>query len=223
MSPLRVDMHTHTDHSPDSRTTLRAFAAAVERAGLHVVCVTDHHTIEGALRLRAMDPPFRVVVGQEVLTRDGELIGLFLERPVPRGLTAEETIARIHEQGGVVYVPHPFSRNRLHHIRRDALERLARQVDAIEVFNAREVLAGDNRRAYHFAAAYGLAAGAGSDAHRAHELGRAYVEIEAFATPREFLDALRSARVVGRLSGIGVHVGTRYDTLRKWLSRRRRG
>lgn len=215
-------MHTHTEHSPDSRTTLRGFALGVAKAGLDVVCVTDHDTVDGALRLREMGVPFRVVVGEEIRTRDGEIIGLFLERPVPRGLSAEETIARIRDQGGIVYVPHPFSRNRLHHIRREALERVVAQLDAVEVFNAREALAGDNRRAYGFASAYGLAHGAGSDAHRAGELGRAYVEVPDFATPQEFLAALRAGRVSGKLSGIGVHVATRYDTFRKWLSRARR-
>lgn len=218
----RVDMHTHTEHSPDSRTSLRGFAQGVAKAGLDVVCVTDHNTVDGALRLREMDVPFRIVVGEEILTRDGEIIGLFLERAVPRGLTAEDTIGRIHEQGGLAYVPHPFSRNRRSHIRRAAFERVVRQVDAIEVFNAREVLPGDNRRAYGFASAYGVAHGAGSDAHRPGELGRAYVEVPDFATAQEFLAALRAGRVAGRLSGLGVHVATRYDTFRKWLACARR-
>ncbi len=222
MSLLRVDMHTHTEYSKDSRTTLRAYAAGVERAGLHVVCVTDHDRIDGALQLREMALPFRVVVGEEIGSRDGEIIGLFLERPVPPRLSGEETAARVHEQGGVVYVPHPFSRNRLRHVRRQTLERLVPHLDAIEVFNAREAFAGDNRRAYGFAAAYALPGGAGSDAHRASELGRAYVEVAEFTTALEFLEALRAGQVSGKLSGIGVHVGTRYDTLRKWLSRRPR-
>lgn len=219
----RVDMHTHTEFSPDSRTKLAAFAAAAADAGLDAVCVTDHDTVEGALRLREIAAAVRVIVGEEISTKDGEIIGLFLEAAVPRALPAEETIARIHDQGGIVYVPHPFSRNRRNHIRFSALQRIAGTLDAMEVFNAREAFAGDNRRALAFAARHAIAGGAGSDAHRSSELGRAYVELDRdFATPTEFVTALRSGRVAGRLSGVTVHVGTRYDVIRKWLRRRRR-
>lgn len=221
--PIRVDMHTHTEFSPDSRTKLATYAAAAAESGLDVVCVTDHDTIEGALRLRELATAVRVIVGEEISTEDGEIIGLFLGAAVPRALSAEETIARIHDQGGIAYVPHPFSRNRRNHIRLSALQRVAGSVDAMEVFNAREAFAGDNRRALAFAARHAIPGGAGSDAHRPAELGRAYVELERdFATPAEFVTALRSARVAGRLSGVAVHVGTRYDVIRKWLRRRRR-
>ncbi len=216
---LRIDLHTHTEYSRDSRTKLRDFAAAAAHAGLDAVGVTDHDTIDGALRLREMNVRFRVIVGEEVRTRDGELIGLFLERAVEPGLGAEETIARIHEQGGVAYVPHPFSRNRLRHLRRVALERVASLVDAIEVFNAREAFSHDNRRALAFALAHRLPGAAGSDAHRASELGRAYVELASFGPPEEFLAALRAGEVRGSLSGMRAHLRTRYDVLRRWIGR----
>jgi predicted metal-dependent phosphoesterase TrpH len=151
MSKIKVDMHTHSEYSPDSRTPLASQAAAIKAAGLNVVCATDHNTIEGALRLRELADGFRVIVGEEVSSRDGEIIGLFLEKPVERGLSAEETIARIHEQGGLVSVPHPFSRNRRFHLRRSALERVWKDVDCIEVFNAREAFTQDNVRAAAFA------------------------------------------------------------------------
>lgn len=216
---LRADMHMHTEYSPDSRTSLRAFADAATAARLDVVCVTDHDTVEGALRLRELDVPFRVVVGEEIYSRDGEIIGLFLERVVPPGLSAEETIARIHEQGGLVYIPHPFSRNRLRHIRRASLERIVSAIDAIEVFNAREAFAGDNIRALAFAVAHELPGGAGSDAHRPSEIGRAHVAIPPFNTPREFVEGLRSRQVTGTLSGVRAHLRTRYDVFRRWLAR----
>ena len=218
---IRVDMHTHCEASPDSRTPLAEQARAVRAAGLDVVCATDHNTIDGALRLREMADGFRVIVGEEVSSRDGELIGLFLERPVPRGLSGEETIARIRDQGGLVVVPHPFSRNRRYHIRRDALDRLLTSIDALEVFNAREAFSGDNRRAAAYARERGLAGAAGSDAHRVAEVGRAFVEMRDFAGRADFLDALRDGVVHGRLSGTRVHLLTRYDRLRKWLGRKR--
>jgi predicted metal-dependent phosphoesterase TrpH len=221
MSKIKVDMHTHSEYSPDSRTPLASQAAAIKAAGLNVVCATDHNTIEGALRLRELADGFRVIVGEEVSSRDGEIIGLFLEKPVERGLSAEETIARIHEQGGLVSVPHPFSRNRRFHLRRSALERVWKDVDCIEVFNAREAFTQDNVRAAAFAKEKSLPGAVGSDAHRASEIGRAWVEVEEFAGRDDFIAALREGSVIGKLTGNYIHVLTRLDVLRKWWTRRR--
>ncbi len=221
MSRIKLDMHTHSEYSPDSRTPLAAQAKALVDAGIDVVCATDHNTIEGALRLREIAQGVRVIVGEEVSTRDGEIIGLFLETPIPRDLSGEETIARIHDQGGVVSVPHPFSRNRMYHMRRDALDRLWPQIDCLEVFNAREAFAADNRRAEAYAKERNIPGAVGSDAHRASEIGRAWIDIDDFADQRDFVEALRGGDVHGRLTGSAIHLATRYDVFRKWLSRRR--
>lgn len=219
---IAVDMHVHSEMSPDSRMRPAEQARRIREAGLDVVCVTDHDTIAGGLRLREIADGFRVVVGSEILSRDGEIIGLFLEREVPPGLSAEATIARIRDQSGVVSVPHPFSRNRRNHIRGAALERVRAQVDAIEVFNAREALAADNRRAAAYARRHGIAGAAASDAHRPSELGAAWIEMEDFVDRDGFVRALASGTVHGRLSGPIVHLWTRWDVMRKWLARRRR-
>ncbi|HEY6201473.1 MAG TPA: PHP domain-containing protein [Candidatus Limnocylindria bacterium] len=221
MSKVKVDMHTHSEYSPDSRTPLAAQAAAIKAAGLNVVCATDHNTIEGALRLRELADGFRVIVGEEVSTRDGEIIGLFLDRSVPRDLSADDTIARIHDQGGLVSVPHPFSRNRRFHLRRSVLERVWKDIDCIEVFNAREAFTQDNVRAAAFAKDKGLPGAVGSDAHRASEIGRAWVEVEEFAGREDFIAALREGSVIGRLTGNYIHVLTRLDVIRNWWARRR--
>ncbi len=218
---IRVDMHTHCEHSPDSRTPVAAQAKAIKAATLDVVCATDHNTITGALRLREISEGFRVVVGEEISSRDGEIIGLFLEREIPRDLSGEETIARIRDQGGLVCVPHPFSHNRVYHLRRDALDRLWPQIDALEVFNAREAFAADNRKAAAYARERNIPGAVGSDAHRASEIGRAWVEIADFDGRDEFLEALRGGAVHGRLTGPAIHIATRYDRIRKWLSRDR--
>jgi predicted metal-dependent phosphoesterase TrpH len=214
-------MHTHSEYSPDSRTPLALQAKALKAAGIDVVCATDHNTIEGALRLRELADGVRVIVGEEVSSRDGEIIGLFIEKAIPRDLTAEETIGRIHDQGGIASVPHPFSRNRLYHIRREALERLWQQIDAIEIFNAREAFAGDNRRAEVFAKERNIPGAVGSDAHRVSEIGRAWIEVDDFSGRDDFITALRSGQVHGRLTGSAIHLATRYDVFRKWLGRRR--
>ena len=221
MTKLKVDMHTHTEYSPDSRTPVKAQAAAIKDAGLDVVCATDHNTVEGALRLREIADGFRVVIGEEVSTRDGDMIGLFLEKAIPRDLSAEETIARIHDQGGLVSVPHPFSRNRLFHLRRAALDRVWKDIDCIEIFNAREAFTQDNLRAAAFAREKNIPGAVGSDAHRASEIGRAWVEVEEFKGREDFIAALREGSVIGKLTGNYIHVLTRLDVMRKWWTRRR--
>jgi predicted metal-dependent phosphoesterase TrpH len=219
---VKVDMHTHSEFSPDSRTPIARQAKKIKEAGLDVVCATDHNTIEGGLRLREIADGFRVIVGAEILSRDGEIIGLFLERDVPRRLSAEETIARIRDQGGVVSIPHPFSRNRLNRIRRPALERVWSQVDAIEIFNAREAFTSDNLRATAFAQERGIAGAVGSDAHRTREIGQAWLEMDDFADRDGFVAALRSGTVNGTLTGQLIHLWTRWDVMRKWLARQLR-
>ncbi len=214
-------MHTHCEYSPDSRTPVAVQALAIKAAGLDVVCATDHNTIEGALRLRELADGFRVIIGEEVSSRDGEIIGLFLEKAIPRDLSAEETIARIHDQGGLVSVPHPYSHNRIYRIRREALERVWPTIDAIEVFNAREAIANDNRRALAFSQLHNIPGAVGSDAHRPWEIGRAYLEIPDFTGRDDFMASLKSGEVTGRLAGHAIHFYTRYDKLRKWLGRRR--
>jgi predicted metal-dependent phosphoesterase TrpH len=213
-------MHTHSEASPDSRTPIAEQARAVRAASIDVICATDHNTIAGGLRLRELAEGFRVVIGEEISTRDGEIIGLFLERAIPRDLSGEETIARIHEQGGLVVVPHPFSMNRRYHIRRAALDRLRPQIDALEIFNAREAIFLNNRSAAAYAKEHNIVGTAGSDAHRASEIGRAFVDMPDFVGRADFLDSLRQGVAHGRLSGGGVHVLTRYDRLRKWLGRK---
>ena len=219
---VRVDMHTHCEASPDSRTPVAEQARGVRAAGIDVVCATDHNTIEGALRLRELADGFRVVIGEEISSRDGEIIGLFLERAIPRDLNGEETIARIHEQGGLVVVPHPFSINRRYHMRRASLDRLRSHIDALEIFNAREAIFLNNRSAAAYAKEHDIVGTAGSDAHRASELGRAFVEMPDFAGRGDFLTSLKQGVAHGRLSGSGVHVYTRYDRFRKWLGRNSR-
>lgn len=229
-------MHTHTEFSPDSRTPLERHARAAVAAGLGAICITDHNTIEGALRLRELqqewtrdtDPErerlaaLRVVVGEEIYSLDGEIVGLFLQETVPPHLPAAETMDRIHAQGGLVYIPHPFSRNRLRHMKLEQLRALIERIDAVEIFNARELAASSNAKALAFAVAHAKPGGVGSDSHRAWELGRAYVEIADFTTPQELLEALRQGTVTGKLSGMAMHVRTWGDAAAKWLGRLRR-
>ena len=213
---MRVDLHTHTAYSSDSELALERAVAGWQRAGIDCVAVTDHNTIAGGLALREW-APLRVIVGSEVRTCEGEIIGLFLEEEIARGLTPEETIRQIRDQAGVVMIPHPFDRFRRSRLSEAALMRILPQVDIIEVFNARTAFARDNRRAEALAAEHGLIPVAGSDSHTAHELGRSYVEMPDFDSPQTFLESLRAGRLVKRQSSWFVHAFTRWAKLRSRL------
>lgn len=191
---LRVDLHMHSNASYDCAVPPERMADAARRLGFSPTVLTDHDTIAGALALQEAGLP--VVVGQEITTADGELIGLFLDRAVPSDLTATETVRAIKEQGGLVYVQHPYDRYRKH-LREDAVELIARDVDIVEVFNARcddEA----NQLAWGLRRTLGAAAGAGSDAHRVEDIGAVYVEMDPFDGAQSFLRSLRDARIVER-------------------------
>ena len=194
---MRVDLHSHTMWSGDSTTTPDEVHDAVVESGLDVLCITDHNAIRGAQEL-AEQLPCRVIVGEELRTHAGEIIGLFLTERIPFGTSPREAAMAIRSQGGVVYVPHPFDPMR-RNLAEPALLELAEAgfIDAIEVFNAKTSLRHLNDRAADFAAKFDLAAGAGSDAHVPLALGSAYVEMPDFDGPADFLRSLRQGRVVG--------------------------
>ena len=190
----------HTEHSHDCSVAVADLLDYAEAIGLGAIAVTDHNAISGALEAveLARGRPLRVVPGEEVKTEgQGEVIGLFLEREVARGLTMAETIAAIREQGGLVYLPHPF--DRLHAIPDPAtLHRHLAELDVFEVYNARLLFEGYNDEALRFARKYNLLMGAGSDAHVLQGVGTGIVRMRAFETAEEFLLSLRSAEVVRR-------------------------
>jgi predicted metal-dependent phosphoesterase TrpH len=190
-------MHLHSRVSHDSLNAYEGLLRTARARGLDRIVVTDHNRIDGALRLREMDPE-RVIVGEEVKTREGaDLIGIFLHEPIPKGTPARETCERIRAQGGVVYVPHPFDTRRSGG--GPLLERIADLVDAVEAHNARTWRRSLNARGEAWARERGLPLGAGSDAHTLRELGRGYVEVPPFQNEREsFLASLRAGRVAGR-------------------------
>jgi predicted metal-dependent phosphoesterase TrpH len=201
---IDVDLHMHTDHSPDCATPVEVLLATAREQGLGAIAVTDHNEISGALEARRLadgfgpHPPLKVVVGEEIKTASqGEVIGLFIEERIPRGLTLAETVAEIRRQGGLVYVPHPF--DRLHAVPDyEHLLGVLDDLDAIEVFNPRVAIGAFNEEAARFAAKYRIAAGAGSDSHVARGLGSVRVRMRDFEGPQEFLQSLRDAEIVTR-------------------------
>ena len=207
---MKIDLHTHTFCSKDSCNQYDRIISSVEQAGLDGIAVTDHNEFRGAVELRKR-APFLVIPAEEIKTSAGEIIGLFLEEWIPAGLEPLETVHRIHEQGGLAYVPHPFDEIRGSRLQRSALEEVRPQIDILEVFNARNALPVFNSRALAYAREHGLLGGAGSDAHTYAEYGRAYVDIPPFSGSEEFLDSMRKGTWRGRLSSPLVHMRTRFD------------
>lgn len=194
-----IDLHMHTNHSWDCATDPEALLYVARKVGLTAVAVTDHNEISGALACAelAEDYDIQVIVGEEVKTAEGEVIGLFLTERIAPGLSWEETIRRIREQDGLVYVPHPF--DRLHTIPsartlRDSID----EIDAFETYNARLAFEQFNRDAERFARKYNLIEGAGSDAHVVQGLGTAAVRMPAWDDPESFLNALRQGEILRR-------------------------
>ncbi|HEX2784836.1 MAG TPA: CehA/McbA family metallohydrolase [Ilumatobacteraceae bacterium] len=206
---VRVDMHSHTMWSGDSTTTPDELAAAVTEAGIDVLCITDHNAIKGAVDLVGC-LPCRVIVGEELRTHAGEIIGLFLDERIAVGTHPADAARAIRQQGGLVYIPHPYDPMR-GNLTESALDSLIDEglVDAIEVINAKTSLRSLNARAAATAAAHDLAAGAGSDAHVPDAIGAAYVEMPDFDGPLDFVAKLRDGRPAGH----------HWDKPRPWSAR----
>lgn len=213
---IRVDLHIHTEYSADCLTRCADVIRWAQRRQLGALAITDHNTIEGALALSATSP-VPIVVGEEVRTTRGEIIGLFLREEIPAQLSPSETARIIHQQGGLVYIPHPMDRVGRCALELGALMEIIEEVDVIETFNARVTFSLDNKRAGELARSYGLPCGAGSDAHQGFEIGRAYVEMPTFINARGFLESIRRGKVRGHLSSPLVHVGSTYARLAKGL------
>jgi predicted metal-dependent phosphoesterase TrpH len=195
-----VDLHMHTDASHDCQVPPALLLDQAEAEGLGAVAITDHNVFTGALKAveLARDRDVTVIPGEEIKTdNQGEVIGLFLQKEIPRGMPFADTVAAIKEQGGLVYVPHPF--DRMHAIPDAAtLHRHLGDIDVFEVYNARLLFEAYNDEALRFARKYNLTMGAGSDAHVLQGLGTGAVRMRRFSDPEEFLVSLRSAEVLRR-------------------------
>jgi predicted metal-dependent phosphoesterase TrpH len=195
---IEVDLHMHTDHSPDCATPVEVLLETARDRGLGAIAITDHNVVSGALEARRVAEgmeDIKVIVAEEVKTAEqGEVIGLFLEEKIEKGMTMAETIAEIRRQGGLVYVPHPF--DRFHSVPDyEHLLDIVEEIDVLEVFNPRVAVTAFNEEAERFARKYRIVPGAGSDSHVAQGLGSVRVRIQDFDGPEEFLEAMRDADI----------------------------
>jgi predicted metal-dependent phosphoesterase TrpH len=211
---IDCDLHMHTEHSNDCATPVEVLLETAKDRGMGAIAVTDHNEISGALAAREAadrDGGIKVIVGEEVKTAEqGEVIGLFLEEKIDRGMTMAETVAEIRRQGGLVYVPHPF--DRLHSVPDyEHLLDMVEEIDILEVFNPRVAFSAFNEEAERFAAKYRIVPGAGSDGHVAQALGSVRIRLHDFDGAEEFLEAMRSADIVRK------HKNLVYVQALKWM------
>jgi predicted metal-dependent phosphoesterase TrpH len=203
---VRIDTHLHTSYSKDCAVPPETVVATALKRGLDGLIVTDHNEVAGAYAVKAI-APFPVVIAEEIKTSAGEIIGLFIQERIARGLPPAETARLVREQGGLICVPHPFDRLRGSRLAAPALDDLvaAGLVDIIEVFNSRTTLMADNDRAVAYARQHDLAVCAGSDAHAVMEYGMASTELAPFDGPAQYLANLREATLHTRRSSFVVH------------------
>ena len=215
---LRIDMHTHTQASFDCLSDPRRVMAAAAARGVQRIAITDHNRTSTALEMAGVYPD-SVIPGEEVKTKEGiDVIGLYIEEEIPKGTPAREVCRRVKDQGGLVYLPHPYARGKGGSGR--YAEELAPLVDIIEVFNARLHPAYLNEPGEELAARWSKPRGAGSDAHMLGEVAGAWVEVDQHPNePAALLEALEHAQVRGVTTPWVVHLASTWAKVRKRLPR----
>ena len=213
MNSYKVDLHTHSLDSPDGSLTFTQYKQMLDQKGLDYIAITDHNTVRFALAAHAALGS-NIIVGEEVTTTDGELIGLFLTKAIPAGLTPLETAKRIKAQGGLVYVPHPFETVRSG-ITPQALDSIADLVDIVEVRNGRAVFQNRSGQAEEWAAARKLPGAASSDSHGWHGWGKTYSTIDHIPRKTTLASSLYAARLTVGSGGLRAVLYPKFNRLRK--------
>jgi hypothetical protein len=211
---LKADFHIHTKYSMDCHNELEDIVKRCQKLGLTCIAIADHDAVEGGLELQKI-APFKVSVAEEVLTHQGEVMGMFLKKRIAGGIPLQQAIAAIKEQGGLVNIPHPFDPMRGLRVSADEFEKLAPQIDLIEVFNARVPTTQTNTKAENFAGEHNLPGTAGSDSHSIPEMGSVAVTMNDFNNPAEFLAALRTAKIEGKRASPFVHFHSTLAKIKK--------
>jgi predicted metal-dependent phosphoesterase TrpH len=211
---LKADFHIHSQFSGDCTTTLDQIIRICQKKKINCIALTDHNEIDGALKLQKI-APFYVIVGEEILTTSGEIMGLFLTKKVPRDITIEEAIKRVRDQGGLLCAQHPFDKIRSDALQAETMEKIKDQIDMVEIFNARTPLKRTTDMAREFAEAHHFPATAGSDAHAGFEIGNAWVELPEFKGKDDFLVALRQGQVFGHKASPLTHVSSMWARISK--------
>lgn len=216
---LKVDLHTHSVASPDGGITIRQYRGALEAGILDCIAITDHNSIDFATHAQA-ELGGRIIVGEEIMTNMGEIIGLFLDKPIRPGLSPDETIAEIKAQNGLVYIPHPFEtiRKGLHPA---TLEIIQNNIDIIEACNGRAFLQNRSQQAVVWSKLNKVPAAASSDAHGLRGLGRTFTAVADMPNRDNLIDLLTSGTLQTRRPKVRGLLYPKYHKLRKKLTSRR--
>ena len=206
---LKADLHIHTRYSMDCQMELDKIIQRCVKLGLNCIAIADHGTAEGALEMQKI-APFKVIVAEEILTTEGEIMGMFLKETIksePNArITPQEAVKRIREQGALVNLQHPFETIRGSALKDNVIDEIAGDIDLVEVLNSRSPFPANTDKAKAFAEKHNLPGGAGSDAHSLFEIGNAYIEMPDFNTKEEFLKAVAQGHIYGKRSGVIVHL-----------------
>jgi predicted metal-dependent phosphoesterase TrpH len=221
MTLWNVDLHSHTKWSKDCLTEFEEIINLAKKRGIDRIAITDHNTAGGAIAMQKIAPEL-VIVGEEIMTNQGEILAYYVRESIPAGLSPMETIQRLRDQGAVISVSHPFDRLRKGAWEEDQLLQIMEHVDAIEIYNARCIFPVDNDKALKFAQEHHLCGTAGSDAHTRIEYGRAMTCLRPFNNADEMRAAIRDAEYIKRLSSPHVHIGSSVaKRYKKWGWRKR--
>lgn len=210
----RADFHTHTTMSPDGALTAAHYRKAFERRLLDVVAVTDHNTTDMAKQLQT-ELGDRIIVGEEITTLDGEIIGLYLQETIPPLLSAQETVRHIREQGGLVYIPHPFETVRKG-LTNEVLASIADEVDIIEAYNGRAVFQNRTKDALEWAQVHAVPVAASSDAHGPVGWNKTYTVLGEMPTRSTLMRLLKDASHTCKSPGVWGLAYPKLNRLRKW-------
>lgn len=209
----KVDFHTHSVASYDGGISEAGYRALLDRGIIDCVAITDHNEISFALALQAKLGD-RIIVGEEIMTKAGEVIGLYLNRLVEKGMALEDTIAAIKAQNGLVYVPHPFETFRKG-LNKIDLESIADKIDMLEVFNGRALVQNRSGDADLLCDSRFLKAASSSDAHCFYGVGRSYTLLSEIPKRNTALSLLASAEYSKKLAVWWTLLCPRVNTIRK--------
>jgi predicted metal-dependent phosphoesterase TrpH len=216
---LKADLHIHSKFSMDCQTSLEKIIKRCQELKINCIAIADHGTAEGGLAMQKI-APFKVIVAEEILTTEGEIMGMFLKETIPSGITPREAIKRIREQDALVNIPHPFETIRGSALKDKVIDEIADEIDLVEVLNSRSPFPANSNKARDFALAHNIPGGAGSDAHTIYEIGNAYIEIPDFTTKEEFLKAVTQGKIHGKRSGVFVHFFSTWAKVRGKILKR---
>ena len=214
---VKVDLHTHSYGSPDGGISLLQYKKILDTKTLDYVAVTDHNAIESAQRIQK-ELGDRVIVGEEIMTTAGEIIGLYLTKLIPSGLSPVDAVAQIKAQGGIVYVPHPFETVRSG-LDSASLKTIIKDVDIIELRNGRALLQNMTKQAREWASMHEIAVAASSDAHSARGIGRTYSLLSISPTKKTLVAQLKLAEHSTKLASLPSLLSPKANRIKRRLKR----